>query len=247
MADEIQLQKVESGEAEPRFKYFEFLLVAYVVVLLCSNLIGPGKSVKIAVLGWPIVFGAGNLFFPISYIFDDVLTEVYGYARARRATWAGFGALIFAVIMSQSVIHLPADPDEPFNKVLQPAIEVVFGSGPRIVIASMTAFWVGDFANAYVMAKMKLLTDGKKLWTRTIGSTIVSEGFDSLIFYPIAFLGVWQAGTLVRIVIFNWLIKVLVEVFATPLTYLIVNRLKRAEGVDFFDRNTSFNPFSIKT
>jgi uncharacterized integral membrane protein (TIGR00697 family) len=242
-----ELIRIESGKEEPRFRYFELVLVAYVTVLLCSNLIGPGKSVRLALFGIPVVFGAGNLFFPISYIIDDVMTEVYGYARARRATWAGFFALIFAGVMGWSVIHLPADPNEPFNKVLQPAIETVFGSGPRIIAASIIAFWVGDFANALVMAKMKIWTRGQKLWTRTIGSTIVSEGFDSLIFYPIAFAGIWTSSTLVRVLLANWGMKVVVEIVATPLTYRVVHFLKRREGIEFFDSNTNFTPFSLKT
>jgi len=233
-AKTIALIRVESGKGEPsRFRYYEFILVAYVVVLLCSNLIGPGKSCRIAVFGFPLVFGAGNLFFPVSYIIDDVLTEVYGYARARRATWAGFGALIFAMVMSLTVIHLPPDAAEPFNQKLQPAMELVFGNTPRIFLASVLAFWVGDFANAFVMAKMKIWTDGKRLWTRTIGS--------------IAFIGLWNARTVFQVIAFNWIMKVFVEVVATPLTYLVIRRLKQAEGIDFYDRGTDFNPFTIRT
>src|ERR1700742_2481639 len=143
-------------ENRRHYRYYDFIMVAFVTVLLCSNLIGPGKTCK--VLG--VTFGAGNLFFPISYIFGDVLTEVYGFARARKVIWAGFGAMIFATIMGQFVIHAPVDPDEPFNKVMQPALEVVFGNTWRIVVGSIIAFWVGDFANCYVMAKMKVWTKG---------------------------------------------------------------------------------------
>ncbi len=216
-------------------------------VLLCSNLIGVGKTVSLVLpLGIPIAFGAGNLFFPLSYIFGDVLTEVYGYARARRAIWCGSGALLFAAMMSHLIIAMPADPSEPYNQSLQPALEVVFGSTWRIVLASIAAFWVGDFVNSYVLAKMKVRTGGRMLWARTIGSTIFGQLVDSLVFYPIAFFGVWTTSTLFRIIVFNWCLKVLVEVVFTPLTYLVVNALKRAEGEDHFDVGTNFTPFSLE-
>jgi queuosine precursor transporter len=229
--------------ANPRhYRYYDMFMAGFVTVLLCSNLIGPGKTCIL----FGLTFGAGNLFFPISYIFGDVLTEVYGYARARKVIWAGFGAMIFATIMSAAVITLPADPDEPFNAAIQPALEVVFGNTWRIVIASMLAFWAGDFVNSYVMARMKLLTRGKYLWTRTIGSTMVGQLVDSALFYPIAFFGVWQPGTMLKVIAFNWAFKVSVEVVFTPLTYFIVNRLKRAEREDYFDERTDFTPFSLK-
>ena len=229
--------------SNPRhYRYYDMLMAAFVTVLLCSNLIGPGKTCIL--LG--ITFGAGNLFFPISYIFGDVLTEVYGYARARKVIWAGFGAMIFATVMSAAVINLPADPDEPFNRSIQPALEIVFGNTWRIVVGSMVAFWAGDFVNSYVMARMKLLTRGRWLWTRTVGSTVVGQAVDSMLFYPIAFYGIWQPGTMLKVVAFNWAFKVSVEVVFTPLTYLIVNNLKRAEREDYFDAHTNFTPFSLK-
>jgi uncharacterized integral membrane protein (TIGR00697 family) len=221
-------------------------MAAFVAVLLCSNMIGPGKSCRIMLLGLPVVFGAGNVFFPISYIFGDVLTEVYGYARSRRVIWAGFGALVFSAVMGQVILAMPPNPDEPFNGVMQPALEVVFGNGPRIVAASMLAFWAGDFANSFVLAKMKLWTRGKHLWTRTVGSTIVGQLVDSVIFYPVAFVGTWTSLTLVRVLVFNWVFKVVVEVVLTPVTYAIVGALKRAEGEDWFDEGTNFTPFSLK-
>jgi len=193
-----------------------------------------------------ITFGAGNIFFPISYIFGDILTEVYGYARARKVIWAGFGAMIFATVMSSVVIHLPPSPNETFNKTLQPALEVVFGSTWRIVAGSILAFWVGDFLNAYTLAKMKIWTKGRFLWTRTIGSTAVGQFADSLIFYPLAFYGIWETSTMVQVVLFNFLFKVSVEVLWTPLTYLIVNTLKRAENEDYYDTETSFTPFTLE-
>jgi uncharacterized integral membrane protein (TIGR00697 family) len=240
-------QPIPTERPPQSFRYYDLLLAGVVTILLCSNLIGPGKSCRVELWGVPLVFGAGNIFFPISYIFDDVLTEVYGYARSRRAIWAGFGALCFATFMSWVVLRLPMDPSESYNQKLQPALELVFGNGFRIVAASLVAFWAGDFANSYVLARMKVWTKGRWLWTRTIGSTIVGEGIDSAIFYPIAFGGIWTTRTLASVVVFNWLFKVLVEVLFTPVTYWVVRVLKRAEGVDVFDVDTDFTPFSLKT
>jgi hypothetical protein len=229
------------------YRYYDFLVAGLVAVLLCSNLIGPGKvsMVSLPLIG-AVSFGAGNMFFPIGYIFGDVLTEVYGYARARRAIWAGFGAMIFATVMSTVVLNLPVDPAEPWNTTLQPALEIVFGNTWRIVIASMIAYWVGDFVNSYVLAKMKLWTQGRWLWTRTIGSTVCGQAVDSLLFYPIAFYGIWSSKALLGVVVFNFLFKLGVEVLFTPATYFVVGLLKRAEGVDVYDRDTHFTPFSLK-
>ncbi len=224
------------------YGYYDLVMAGFVTVLLCSNLIGPGKTCIL----FGLTFGAGNLFFPISYIFGDVLTEVYGYARARKVIWAGFIAMIFATIMGLFVIHMPGDPDEPFNAVIQPALEIVFGSTGRIVIASMVAYWCGDFMNSYVMAKMKVWTEGRHLWTRTIGSTAVGQLVDSALFYPIAFFGTWQPGTMMKVIAFNWAFKVSVEVVFTPVTYAIVRWLKRQENEDWYDRQTNFTPFSLK-
>jgi uncharacterized integral membrane protein (TIGR00697 family) len=239
-------------ERHRHYKYYDLMLGSFVAVLLCSNLIGPGKACALSLpfsvplLGDRLVFGAGNLFFPISYIFGDVLTEVYGFARARKVIWAGFGAMVFAAVMSWVVIAMPPDPGEPFNATIQPALEVVFGNTGRIVAGSIVAFWVGDFVNSFVLAKMKVLTGGRWLWTRTIGSTIVGQGVDSLIFYPIAFAGIWGTDTMVRVVLFNWGFKVLVEAVMTPATYGVVGWLKRAEGEDFYDTDTNFTPFSLE-
>ena len=225
------------------YRYFDLVMAGFVTVLLCSNLIGPGKTCML----FGITFGAGNMFFPISYIFGDVLTEVYGYARARLVIWAGFGAMLFATVMSYIVINMPVDPNEPFNKTIQPALEVVFGNTWRIVLGSMIAFWAGDFVNSFVLAKMKVMMAGKHLWMRTIGSTILGQGVDSMIFYPIAFYGVWETRTLLAVVAFNWMFKVSIEVLFTPVTYAVVGFLKRAEQEDYFDEGTDFTPFSIKT
>lgn len=229
------------------YRYYDFLVAGMVAVLLCSNLIGPGKVglVELPLFG-AVSFGAGNMFFPIGYIFGDVLTEVYGYARARRAIWAGFAAMIFATIMSTVVLNLPADPNEPWNATLQPALEVVFGSTWRIVVASIIGYWVGDFVNSYVMARMKVWSQGRHLWMRTIGSTACGQAADSMLFYPIAFYGVWTADALIGVIAFNFLFKVGVEVLCTPATYFVVNRLKQAEGVDVYDTDTRFTPFSLK-
>ena len=167
--------------------------------------------------------------------------------RARRTIWVGFGALVFASVMSQAVIRMPVDPAEPFNAAVQPAIEVVFGGTWRIVAASMTAFVIGDFVNSYVMARLKVATNGRYLWVRTIGSTIVGQGIDSLVFYPLAFAGIWNSDKLLEVSITNWGIKVVIEVLMTPVTYLVIGWLKRAENEDFYDRDTDFNPFTLKT
>lgn len=229
------------------FRYYDLLVGGMVAVLLCSNLIGPAKvcTLSVPLLG-ALTFGAGNLFFPVSYIFDDVLTEVYGYARARRAIWAGFGGLLFATFMSWAILAMPPSPNEPFNVQLQPALELVFGGTWRIALASMIGYWVGDFANSYVMAKMKLWTRGRWLWTRTIGSTLVGEGLDSVVFYPIAFAGIWKGQTLLEVIAFNWTMKVSVEILFTPVTYAVVGFLKRREGVDTYDPHTHFTPFSLR-
>jgi uncharacterized integral membrane protein (TIGR00697 family) len=230
------------------YRYYDLLLGGFVAVLLCSNLIGPAKvgELTLPVIGATLVFGAGNLFFPISYIFGDILTEVYGYARTRRVIWAGFAAMLFATLMSFVVIGLTPSETEPFNEVLQPALETVFGNTWRIVAASIIAFWIGDFVNAYVLAKMKVATKGRWLWTRTIGSTIAGQGIDSIIFYPIAFAGIWASETLLGVLLFNWFFKVMIEVIMTPVTYLVVGWLKHRENEDYYDTNTDFTPFSLE-
>ena len=239
-------------EVRGRYRYYDLVLAGFVAVLLCSNLIGPAKVSELnlpfalPLIGATLVFGVGNLFFPISYIFGDVLTEVYGYARARRVIWAAFLAMVFASVMAWVIIGLPASPNEPFNSTLQPAIEIVFGNTWRIVAASILAFWAGDFVNAYVMAKMKVMTQGRWLWTRTIGSTVIGQGVDSLIFYPLAFAGIWAGETLLAVIAFNWFFKVMVEVVMTPATYGIIGWLKRHEHEDFYDIDTNFTPFSLK-
>jgi uncharacterized integral membrane protein (TIGR00697 family) len=227
------------------FRYYDIIMAAFVAILLLSNIIGASKR---ATLDLPLIgawsFGAGVMFFPISYIIGDVLTEVYGYARARRVIWVGFGALIFMAFMSWVVVSLPPAEGWPG----QAAYESVFGNSWRIVLASITAFWVGEFANSFVLARMKSLTNGRYLWTRTIGSTVVGQGLDSLIFYPLAFYGLagWPIEQLWQVVVSQFVIKTLWEALLTPVTYAVVGTLKRREGVDVFDEHTDFTPFRAR-
>ncbi len=228
------------------YKYYELLMAAFVAVLLCSNLIGVHKVSYIDVPYYgQFVFGAGVLFFPISYLFGDILTEVYGYARSRKVIWAGFGALIFAALMSWVVVNLA--PASTMSEDSVKAVNQIFGSTPRIVLATVTAFAFGEFVNSFVLAKMKILSQGKHLWIRTIGSTVAGEVADSIVFYPVAFYGVWSDSQLINVMIGNYFLKVLWEVLATPITYTVVNFLKRAEQEDYYDRETNFTPFSLET
>ena len=238
-----QAKAVEARALKGRdFEYFDFVMAAFVAILLLSNVLGAGKRAEIdlPLIGvWP--FGAGILFFPLAYVLGDILTEVYGYARARRCIWAGFVATLFMAFMSWVVVALPPAGDWPG----QAAYESVFGQVPRIVFASVAAFWLGEFANSYVLARMKLLTKGKHLWSRTIGSTVVGQGIDSLIFYPLAFYGApgWPVEAMLAVMVSQFVLKVAWEVLLTPVTYAVVGFLKRREGVDVFDVGTDFSPF----
>jgi uncharacterized integral membrane protein (TIGR00697 family) len=228
------------------YRYYEFVMAAFVTILICSNLIGPAK---IAQLDLPLLgvvsFGAGVLFFPVSYVFGDVLTEVYGYSKARRVIWAGFAGLAYAAFMATVVVALPP---APFWKH-QEAYEIAFGTTWRIAAASMLAYFCGEFANSFVLAKMKILTAGRWLWTRTIGSTIVGEAVDSSLFYPLAFYGagIIPNDKLPVVMLSQFIAKVAVEVIFTPVTYKLVGAMKRAEQEDYYDRNTNFNPFVLKS
>ncbi len=223
------------------YKYYDLLMASFVIVLLCSGVIGVQK---VSIL-WGVPFGTAIIFFPLSYLFGDVLTEVYGYARSRRVIWAGFAGLIFAALMSWIVVRLPAAPDWPH----QQAYDFVFGNTPRVVFASLFAFMAGEFTNSFVLAKMKLLTGGRWLWTRTIGSTVAGEAVDSSIFYPLAFFGAegWSTALVIKVMITNYLMKVAWEVLVTPITYQVVGFLKRIEHEDYYDRDTNFNPFRLET
>lgn len=227
------------------FRYYDFVMAAFVAILLLSNVLGAGKVAQVWLPGlgyWP--FGAGILFFPISYVIGDVLTEVYGYARARRVIWAGTAAVLFMAFMAWVVVALPPAPDWKN----QAEYEVIFGQVPRIVFASVCAFWAGEFVNSYVLARMKLWTCGRMLWSRTIGSTVAGQGIDSLIFYPLAFLGAagWTTELVITVLFTQWALKVGWEVLLTPVTYAVVGFLKRREGVDVYDEGTNFTPFATR-
>lgn len=217
----------------------------FVAVLICSNLIGPGKLSYLEILGHKIPLESGNLFFAFSYVFGDILTEVYGYTRSRRVIWAGFGSCAFAAIMAFFVVHIPSTMQDDYQKTLQGALEVVFGNTWRIVLASLIAFWCGEFVNSYIMAKMKIWTQGKHLWTRTIGSTLFGQTVDSFIFYVIAFFGVWKTTDIFKLTLSAMFLKISWEIALTPVTYFLVNKLKKAENEDYYDRDTNFSPFHI--
>jgi queuosine precursor transporter len=220
----------------PRYKYLDALTTAFVVILLVSNLVAQ----KVCVIG-PFVVSGAILLFPITYIFGDVFTEVYGFAASRRAIWLGFFGTALLYLIGAITIALP--PAAGWHN--QQAFATVFGFIPRILAASLIAFWAGEFANAYTMARLKLLTNGSMLWTRTIGSTIVGQAFDTTIVVLLTFAGTVPAATLGNMILTSYLLKVGYEVLATPLTYLVINWLKRAENSDVFDRHENFNPFSF--
>ncbi|MEO0690984.1 MAG: queuosine precursor transporter [Pseudomonadota bacterium] len=269
---------IATDTAPITFRFYDFVMAAFVAILLLSNIIGAAKLTFVEISWWPsglwpapdgtFIYGAGILFFPLGYVIGDVLTEIYGFARARRVIWTGFAAMIFLAFMSYVVVSLPAfdgwtcaatgfdnppgplgnniDPNGPPGAICQQTYESVFGSTWRIVVASIVAFWAGEFVNSYVMAKMKVWTKGRALWTRTIGSTVVGQGVDSLIFYPVAFYGIWTTDAVITVMVTNWLLKVFWEAALTPVTYAVVGWLKKAEGVDLFDTETDFSPFSGK-
>ena len=231
---------------ERRYRYYDLIVAAFVTVLLCANLIGAAKAAQLD-LPWvgTVTFGAGVLFFPISYLFGDILTEVYGYAHDRRAVWCGFAALAFASIMAAVVLTLPPAPGE-FNTQLQGGLDLVFGNTWRIVAGSMVAFWAGSLANSFVLAKLKIWSGGHHLWMRTIGSTAVGEAVDSSLFYVIAFYGLWPTDQIILVAITQYFLKTGWEVLATPLTYRLVAWLKRVENEDYYDHNTQFSPFRLR-
>jgi uncharacterized integral membrane protein (TIGR00697 family) len=229
-----------------QYKYYDFVMAAFVAVLICSNFIGAAKQAVLTLpLFGPVTFSAGVLFFPISYIFGDILTEVYGYGRDRRAVWAGFSTLAFATLMAWVVVSLPP-ADSAFMREYQGHLQGVFGNAWRIAGGSMIAFWAGSFSNSYVMAKMKIWSNGRFLWMRTIGSTLVGELVDSGLFYLIAFYGIWATEDVIKVAIAQYVLKTSWEVVMTPVTYRIVGFLKRAENEDYYDRHTNFTPFSVK-
>jgi uncharacterized integral membrane protein (TIGR00697 family) len=241
----MQMVKSSTAPLRKNYKYYDFIMAAFATILICSNIIGAGKvcEVDLGSLG-KHSFGAGVFFFPLSYVFGDILTEVYGYARARRIVWMGFASLLFASFMAWFIVKIPPAPGWSAN---QPAYEIVFGAAPRIVAASLIAYCCGEFINSFTLAKMKVFTAGKHLWMRMIGSTVFGEGVDTLLFYPLAFYGIWSNELLLGVMLSNYVLKVSWEVVLTPITYKIVNFLKRVENEDYYDRDTNFTPFSIST
>jgi uncharacterized integral membrane protein (TIGR00697 family) len=219
-----------------RFRYLDLLTIGFVVVLLVSNLVGQ----KICQIG-PLKVSGAQLLFPIAYICGDVFTEVYGYAASRRAIWIGFFAMALLAGMGAIAVALPPAPGWPN----QQAFATVFGLVPRFAVASLIAYWVGEFTNSFTLAKMKLLTRGRWLWTRTIGSTVTGQAVDTAVVIVIAFAGYTSAKTMAIMILSSYLIKVVYETLATPLTYAVVAWLKRAEDVDAFDTHTNFNPFAL--
>jgi uncharacterized integral membrane protein (TIGR00697 family) len=224
-------------EYPQNFKYYDLLVSAFVAVLLISNLVAP------KFIAWgPFLFSGAQLLFPITYIFGDIFTEVYGYAGSRRAIWNGFLASLLLTGISTVVVALPPAPEWKH----QEAYEIVLGSMPRIVVASLVAYWAGEFANSFVMARMKVLTGGKYLWMRTIGSTVVGQAVDSILVITIIFAGTVPISTMLTLIISGYGGKVIYEALATPLTYAVVNWLKKVEGVDIMDTHTNFNPFKAR-
>lgn len=219
------------------FKYLGTISVFFVSILLISNI----ASTKITDLGW-FTFDAGTLLFPLSYIFADILTEVYGYRRSRRVIWLGF----FSALLMSAVLIIVGKLPPAADWGNQEAYDAILGLTPRIVIGSLVAYFCGEFINSFILAKMKVWTAGKWLWSRTIGSTIVGELVDSTIFILIAFWGVLPSELLLTLIVSNYVFKTAVEILFTPVTYAAVKFLKRAEGEDFYDTNTNFNPFIVK-
>ena len=222
------------------YRYFDIISVVFVVVLIVSNIVAMKALRLSSALG--IDIDGGTLLFPISYIFGDILVEVYGYARSRRVIWMGFGANLLAALTFALIVALPPAP----GWEMQEAFATVLGQTPRIVVGSLIAFLCGEFVNSYIMARMKIATQGRHLWMRTIGSTIAGQAVDSMLFQVLAFAGVWPAALLVRVIIWNFIIKVGYEALATPVTYAIVGALKRSEQEDHYDHGTNFNPFRIR-
>jgi uncharacterized integral membrane protein (TIGR00697 family) len=228
------------------YKYYDLIMAAFVCVLLCSNLIGPAKAAQLTLpLIGTVTFGADLMFFPISYIFSDILTEVYGYGRDRRVVWAGFGALLFAAFMSFVVVNLPPASND-FMTGYQAHIEAVFGNTWRIVAGSMIAFCCGSFVNSFVMAKMKLLSRGRFLWLRAVASTVVGQAVDTGLFFFIAFYAVWPTDQLLAVIVTQYLFKTMWEILISPVTVKVIQHVKKVEGEDYFDEKTNFTPFSLK-
>lgn len=221
-------------QLEPRFKHLDHLINAFVVVLIISNLVAP----KLVAIGDFRLSGA-QILFPITYIFGDIFTEVYGYGASRRAIWTGFLASALLAVMGMTIVALPPAPEWHD----QEAFAKVFNFVPRLVVASLIAYWCGEFANAFVMARLKVVTEGKMLWVRTIGSTAVGQLVDTVVVIGLAFGGTVSLATMGNLILSGYLGKVIYEAAMTPVTYAVVNGLKKSEGIDVYDTNTDFNPF----
>jgi uncharacterized integral membrane protein (TIGR00697 family) len=232
-------QNISSGSRDEYhpLRYYDMLTVLAATTAVCTNMLVL-KVTRIA----GITFGAAVVFFPITYILGDVLTEVYGFRRARRVIWLSFGAMLFAAFMSWAVLAMPVAPEKI---EIQELYEKVFSSTPRTFAASLLAFLVGDFLNSIVMAKQKVIDQGRAYWKRAILSTVVGQAADSLIFYPLAFAGMWSWELIGRIMISHYTLKVAIEILGVPVSYQVVVFLKRAEGVDHYDRTGDFNPFGL--
>ena len=230
------------------YKYFDRIMALFVMVLIVSNIASSAKIIDLgfSIFDVPMAFDAGTLLFPVSYIFGDILTEVYGYKRSRRVIWTGFAALALAAGIFWLIQTLPGEATWQEYAGDDAYIAILGGmSSGGIVIASLTAYWLGEFSNSFVLAKMKVLTQGRWLWTRTIGSTLVGELVDSAVFIAIASLfGIFPWSLFVTLSLTNYLFKTATEAILTPVTYLTVNFLKRVENEDYYDRNTNFNPFA---
>lgn len=218
--------------------YYDALCVLAATTAVCVNML----VLKVTRVG-PFTFGGAVVFFPITYILGDVLTEVYGFRRARRVIWLSFAAQLFAAVMSWAVLAMPPAPDK---LEIQRHYEAVFSATPRVFAASLAAFLVGDFVNSIILARQKVIDQGRAYWKRAILSTIAGQAADSIIFYPLAFVGIWSWSLIGTIMVTHYTLKVLIEVLGVPFSYAVVVFLKRAEGVDHYDRDTAFNPFGLR-
>jgi len=225
-----------------RFRFLDTLTIVFIIVLVVSNLVGP-KICQIGIIPHfgPLLVSGAELLFPVTYICSDIFTEVYGYATSRRAIWLGFFAMGLLSVMGQVAVSLPPAPGWPD----QQAYATVFGLVPRFALASLIAYWAGEFTNSYTLAKLKLVTGGRFLWTRTIGSTITGQFVDTVVVIVVAFWGIVPGPKILVMILASYIFKAVYETLATPLTYWVVNRLKRAEGIDTFDKGTNFNPFAF--
>ena len=232
---EAPTQGLSLFASDGRYRYLDSLITLFVVVLIISNMV----AAKFFAIGFMRI-SCAQMLFPLTYIFGDVFTEVYGYSASRRAIWQGFFASFLFVAITWIAVGIPGAPEYTD----QVAFETIFKPVGRIVAASLLAYWCGEFANSFTLAKLKLLTNGKHLWTRTIGSTIVGQAVDTTVVMFAAFYGTRPVGVILRLIVSGYLIKVVYETLMTPVTYAVVNTLKRVEGVDYYDRDTNFNPFA---